>query len=81
MQDLGYELPRIPIPRTWVNKGERQDQSYYAPALPPHSRSSSENSLTSPYLHSSLSPFSARKGLTSGWVMVVSFPWIHPPSR
>jgi hypothetical protein len=20
MQDLGYELPRIPIPRTWVNK-------------------------------------------------------------
>jgi hypothetical protein len=21
MQDLGYELPRIPIPRTWVNKG------------------------------------------------------------
>ena len=21
MQDPGYELPRIPIPRTWVNKG------------------------------------------------------------
>src|SRR5215213_2236756 len=21
MQDLGYELPRIPIPRTWVHKG------------------------------------------------------------
>jgi hypothetical protein len=21
MQDLGYELPRNPIPRTWVNKG------------------------------------------------------------
>src|SRR5215213_264568 len=21
MQDSGYELPRIPIPRTWVNKG------------------------------------------------------------
>jgi hypothetical protein len=20
IQDLGYELPRIPIPRTWVNK-------------------------------------------------------------
>jgi hypothetical protein len=24
MQDLGYELPRIPIPRTWVNKGKRK---------------------------------------------------------
>jgi hypothetical protein len=23
MQDLGYELPRIPIPRTWVNSGVR----------------------------------------------------------
>jgi hypothetical protein len=23
MQDLGYELPRIPIPRTWVNKGKK----------------------------------------------------------
>jgi hypothetical protein len=21
IQDLGYELPRIPIPRTWVNRG------------------------------------------------------------
>jgi hypothetical protein len=24
MQDLGYELPRIPIPRRWVNKGKRE---------------------------------------------------------
>jgi hypothetical protein len=24
MQDLGYELPRIPIPRTPVNKEERR---------------------------------------------------------
>ena len=24
MQDLGYELPRIPIPRTRVNRGERR---------------------------------------------------------
>src|SRR5215208_609260 len=24
MQDLGYELPRIPIPRTWLNKGKRK---------------------------------------------------------
>jgi hypothetical protein len=24
MQDLGYELPRIPIPRTWVNRDERK---------------------------------------------------------
>jgi hypothetical protein len=23
MQDLGYELPRIPIPRTRVNKGKK----------------------------------------------------------
>jgi hypothetical protein len=23
MQDLGYELPRIPIPRTWVNKRKK----------------------------------------------------------
>ena len=23
IQDLGYELPRIPIPRTRVNKGKR----------------------------------------------------------
>jgi hypothetical protein len=24
MQDLGYELPRIPIPRTSVNKGKKK---------------------------------------------------------
>src|SRR5215216_3020392 len=24
MQDLGYELPRILIPRTWVNKGKKE---------------------------------------------------------
>ena len=24
MLDLGYELPRIPIPRTWVNKGKKK---------------------------------------------------------
>jgi hypothetical protein len=27
MQDLGYELPRIPIPRTPVNKGKDKDRS------------------------------------------------------
>jgi hypothetical protein len=26
MQDLGYELPRIPIPRTQVNKGKRDNR-------------------------------------------------------
>jgi hypothetical protein len=26
MQDLGYELPRIPIPRTTVNKGKKKGQ-------------------------------------------------------
>jgi hypothetical protein len=25
MQDLGYELPRKSIPRTWVNKGKTRD--------------------------------------------------------
>jgi hypothetical protein len=30
MQDLGYELPRIPIPRTSVNKGKKQGRSYDA---------------------------------------------------
>jgi hypothetical protein len=30
MQDLGYELPRIPIPRTPVNKGMRKGRSYDA---------------------------------------------------
>src|SRR5215212_2744725 len=27
MQDIGYELPRTPIPRTPVNKGKRKDRS------------------------------------------------------
>src|SRR5215218_6620449 len=27
MQDLGYELPRIPIPRTPVNKGKKKGRS------------------------------------------------------
>src|SRR5215204_4608195 len=31
MQDLGYELPRIPIPRTRVNKGKKRARGYYAP--------------------------------------------------
>jgi hypothetical protein len=26
MQDLGYELPRIPIPRTSVNKGMKKEK-------------------------------------------------------
>jgi len=34
MQDLGYELPRIPIPRTPVNKGKEKGRGYFAPALP-----------------------------------------------
>ena len=33
MQDLGYELPRILIPRTPVNKGKKKGQSVLAPAL------------------------------------------------
>ena len=33
MQDLGYELPRIHIPRTRVNKGKKEGRSCYAPAL------------------------------------------------
>jgi hypothetical protein len=28
MQDLGYELPRISIPRTPVNKGKRKGRRY-----------------------------------------------------
>jgi hypothetical protein len=28
MQDLGYELPRISIPRTRVNKGKRKGRRY-----------------------------------------------------
>jgi hypothetical protein len=27
MQDLGYELPRMPIPRTRVNKGKKKGRS------------------------------------------------------
>jgi hypothetical protein len=30
MQDLGYELPRIPLPRTTVNKGKKKGRSYDA---------------------------------------------------
>jgi len=30
MQDLGYELPRILIPRTSVNKGKKKGRSYDA---------------------------------------------------
>jgi hypothetical protein len=26
MQDAGYGLPRIPLPRRWVNKGKRKGQ-------------------------------------------------------
>jgi hypothetical protein len=33
MQDLGYELPRIYIPRTRVNKGIRKGRGSYVPAL------------------------------------------------
>src|SRR5215208_4419309 len=34
MQDLGYELPRIPIPRTPVNKGKRKGRELlHSPAL------------------------------------------------
>jgi hypothetical protein len=28
------ELPRIHIPRTWVNKGKKEGRGYVAPALP-----------------------------------------------
>jgi hypothetical protein len=37
MQDLGYELPRISIPRTWVNEGKEKGRSLAAPVLPPTS--------------------------------------------
>src|SRR5215217_6246388 len=33
MQDLGYELPRIPIPRTWVNKGLEPPSAGYMEPL------------------------------------------------
>ena len=32
IQDLGYELPRIPIPRTPVNKGEVGESGPLSPA-------------------------------------------------
>jgi hypothetical protein len=35
MQDLGYELPRISIPRTRVNKGKKKGRSPIRLALPP----------------------------------------------
>jgi len=40
MQDLGYELPRIPILGRWVNKGKRKGRGFsprageYTPLLP-----------------------------------------------
>ena len=33
MQDPGYGLPRMPIPRTWVNKGKKKGRGYCSPAL------------------------------------------------
>ena len=33
MQDLGFELPRILIPRTSVNKGRKKGRGMEAPAL------------------------------------------------
>jgi hypothetical protein len=36
MQDLGYELPRITIPRRSVNKGKKWGQGVVAPALRPY---------------------------------------------
>jgi hypothetical protein len=33
MQDLEYELPRILIPRTTVNKGKKEDRGCYTPDL------------------------------------------------
>ena len=34
MQDPANELRRIPLPRTWVNKGKKEGRSAAAPALP-----------------------------------------------
>jgi hypothetical protein len=31
MQDLGYELPRIPLPRTSVNEGMKKDRGCSTP--------------------------------------------------
>jgi hypothetical protein len=38
MQDPGYDLPRIPIPRTWVNKGIKKGIGAIAccPDFPTH---------------------------------------------
>ena len=33
MQDLGYELPRIPLPRTPVNKGKKKGRGHSTMAL------------------------------------------------
>src|SRR5215213_4938844 len=33
MQDPGYELPRMSIPRSWVNKGKRKGRGCSSPAL------------------------------------------------
>jgi hypothetical protein len=33
MQDAGYGLLRIPVPRTSVNKGKKKGRSLYDPAL------------------------------------------------
>ncbi len=32
IQDAGYDLPRIVLPRTWVNKGKKKGRSVDAPA-------------------------------------------------
>jgi hypothetical protein len=49
MQDLGYGLLRIAIPRTWVHKGREKRPRLLRPGLllPPRFGSSSENKLTS----------------------------------
>jgi hypothetical protein len=39
MQDAVYELPRIPIPRTSVNKGKKRKGQSLVRLDPPHSRS------------------------------------------
>src|SRR5215207_6955865 len=33
MQHTGYELPRIPVPRTPLNKGKEKGRDSYIPAL------------------------------------------------
>jgi hypothetical protein len=34
MQNLGYEFPRIPVPRTWVNKGKKRRATAARPRPP-----------------------------------------------